>query len=183
MSELKNLGHERFAQEYVTSMLDPRLGLGVPNATQAAIRAGFSNGRANSAKVAACRMLARTDVSDRIAELERQQSQAWQQKRDLLIGSIIEKLWTVAFAGYREIELPDGRVASLEPSDSDPGQLLLNLEFPKESITSRKLRDVVKTRDQLRAYEILLKALDAFGEDDLPPLSGDEPEKMAVDIL
>lgn len=182
MGALDNLQHERFCQEYVTSMLDPSRGLGVPNASHAAIASGYSS-RGRCAKVTASKLLDRTDITDRIAELQLDQSAAWKDKRELLIGKIVSRLWDLAFSGIRTIELPDGRVASLEASGTDPDQLMLNLDFPKEVITSRKLRDVVKTSDQLRAYEMLLKILDAFGDDDLPPLTGDEPGKLAVDLV
>jgi len=183
MPELTNLRHERFAQEYVTSMLDPsHFGLGVPNATRAAMAAGFSKDNPRGAKVMASRLLCRTDVADRVEELSRQQAQAWQDRREQLIGAVVEKLWSIAFKGYREIELPDGRVASV--SEGEQGQLLLNMDFPKEDLGGvTRLRDVVKTSDQLRAYEMLLKVFEAFEADDLPPVTGDIPEKVQVDLL
>jgi phage terminase small subunit len=57
MAELENKKHERFCQEYIVDL----------NATQAAIRAGYSK---NTANEQGCRLLAKNNISARVNELQ-----------------------------------------------------------------------------------------------------------------
>jgi len=57
MAELENKKHEKFCQEYIIDL----------NATQAAVRAGYSK---NTANEQGCRLLAKSNISARVNELQ-----------------------------------------------------------------------------------------------------------------
>lgn|GEM_PF-1821716 len=86
MTTLDHPKHERFAQEYLVDL----------NATQAAIRAGYS---AASAHVTGCRLLGNTEIGARIAALRAE----LEARTGVTIARVLEELAVIAFASATDV--------------------------------------------------------------------------------
>lgn len=136
-----NAKHERFVAEYLIDL----------NATQAAIRAGYSEKTANRE---GSRLLSNADIAKAIAERkERQLATA-----DLTAARVLEELRRLAFADPRRLFDENGRLKPITDWSAEDAACLASFE-----ITSQKVKgsedDEWETVKKIRVWD-KTKALD-----------------------
>jgi len=117
MSALKNPKHERFCLEYVKDL----------NATQAAIRAGYS---AKTAKQIGSRLLTNVDVAARAAELQSKLTD----KLEITAERVLRETARLAFSDPRKYFNADGTVKRLVDLDDDAAAALASFESVEKAI-------------------------------------------------
>ena len=133
---------ERFCEEYLVDL----------NATQAAIRAGYS---AKSAARFAVELLNKTQVSEKISELRSQQSK----RTEITADRVLTELAVIAFADRTEIaKITEAGFVKFTPTDKLPAELKKIIVGIKEG----KFGIEVATADKVRALELLGKHLGIF---------------------
>lgn len=146
---------EQFCLEYLTDL----------NATQAAIRAGYSE---NTANEQGSRMLAKVNVQKRIAELQAERAERLQIQQD----DILRELASIAFASpahYMDVVRADGTSRILVKPTAEW------TEQQKAAVTSIKNTPngvEIRLSDKVKALELLGKHLGMFTgkKDDGPKL-------------
>lgn len=139
----------RFCEEYMIDL----------NATQAAIRAGYSPKTANEQ---AARLLANVSIQNRIAQLQAEQSR----RTGVSADRVVRELAKVAFVNAGD--LIDARTASLK-SDAAPDDLAA-----VQSVKVKGLEQEVKLADKLKALDLLGRHLGMFNG-----VSGDASDQLA----
>ena len=141
---------ERFCLEYLTDL----------NATQAAIRAGYSE---NTANEQGSRMLAKVNVQKRIAELQAERAERLQIQQD----DILRELASIAFASpahYMDVVQVDGTSRILVKPTAEW------TEQQKAAVTSIKNTPngvEIRLSDKVKALELLGKHLGMFNRKEL----------------
>lgn len=113
MPILKNQQHERFAREFAKDY----------NATQAAIRAGYAEGKA--ARTQGARLLANVDIKARIAELD----QKTLKQADITAERVMLELARLAFADERKLFDEKGNLKAPHTLDDDTAACVSSMEF------------------------------------------------------
>lgn len=141
---------EQFCLEYLTDL----------NATQAAIRAGYSESTANEQ---GSRMLAKVNVQKRIAELQAERAERLQIQQD----DILRELASIAFASpahYMDVVQVDGTSRILVKPTAEW------TEQQKAAVTSIKNTPngvEIRLSDKVKALELLGKHLGMFNRKEL----------------
>lgn len=145
---------ELFCQEYLIDL----------NATQAAIRAGYSE---NSAKEQGCENLTKPNIQERISELNqaRQEATGINQKR------VLEELAKVAFGDISNIFDESGALLNIHDIDPEVRGMIASVKsyeekavLGEETITQGTNREV-KCWDKLKALEMLGRHVGLFEKD------------------
>ena len=135
---------QRFVQEYVVDL----------NATQAAIRAGYS---AKGARVRGAELLANRNLRDALEAATEQRGL----RTELEADEVVRRLAIVAFANVSDfITWTDGEVRLRPSEDIDKAKLVA-----VHSITRGPHGVSIRLHDKLRALELLAKHLGMFRED------------------
>nr|DAL83133.1 MAG TPA: Terminase small subunit [Caudoviricetes sp.] len=132
----------RFCEEYMIDL----------NATQAAIRAGYSPKTANEQ---AARLLANVSIQNRIAQLQAEQSR----RTGVSADRVLRELAKVAFVNAGD--LIDARTASLK-SDAAPDDLAAVQSVKVKTFGEDGLEQEVKLADKLKALDLLGRHLGMF---------------------
>ncbi len=151
---------ERFVEEYLIDL----------NATQAAIRAGYSE---KTAKQTGCENLSKPDIAEAIAEAQKERSQRTSVTQDM----VVEELAKVGFSDIRKVARWGRSPVDEDSDNADPNGLGV---YPVELVPSELIDDdtaasvaevsltqtgiKVKTYDKLGALEKLGKHLGMFTE-------------------
>ena len=153
-----NEKQERFVREYVVDL----------NATQAAIRAGYSERTAYSQ---GSRLMGNMEVRDRVRELKEE----LQERTEITRDRLVEELSKVAFGDIRGVLSWDESKVTLRPSGLISDDDAASIAEVTESSTGVK----VKRADKIRAIDLLSKLLGFYDEKQAvgsaPSLVVDEP--------
>lgn len=133
---------ERFCEEYMIDL----------NATQAAIRAGYSPKTANEQ---AGRLLVNVSIQNRIAQLQAEQSR----RTGVSADRVVRELAKVAFVNAAD--LIDPKTASLK-SDASRDDLAAVQSVKVKMFGEDGLEQEVKLADKLRALDLLGKHLGMY---------------------
>lgn len=145
---------ERFCEEYMIDL----------NATQAAIRAGYSPKTANEQ---GSQLLAKLSIQNRIAQLQAEQSR----RTGVSTDRVVRELAKIAFVNAAD--LIDPKTASLK-SDASHDDLAAVQSVKVKTFGEDGLEQEVKLADKLRALDLLGKHLGMFNG-----LSGDTSDQLA----
>jgi phage terminase small subunit len=145
---------ERFCEEYMIDL----------NATQAAIRAGYSPKTANEQ---GSQLLAKLSIQNRIAQLQAEQSR----RTGVSTDRVVRELAKIAFVNAAD--LIDPKTASLK-SDASHDDLAAVQSVKVKTFGEDGLEQEVKLADKLRALDLLGKHLGMFNG-----ASGDTTDQLA----
>lgn len=145
---------ERFCEEYMIDL----------NATQAAIRAGYSPKTANEQ---GSQLLAKLSIQNRIAQLQAEQSR----RTGVSADRVVRELAKIAFVNAAD--LIDPKTASLK-SDVSHDDLAAVQSVKVKTFGEDGLEQEVKLADKLRALDLLGKHLGMFNG-----ASGDTTDQLA----
>ena len=145
---------ERFCEEYMIDL----------NATQAAIRAGYSPKTANEQ---GSQLLAKLSIQNRIAQLQAEQSR----RTGVSADRVVRELAKIAFVNAAD--LIDPKTASLK-SDASHDDLAAVQSVKVKTFGEDGLEQEVKLADKLRALDLLGKHLGMFNG-----ASGDTTDQLA----
>ena len=145
---------ERFCEEYMIDL----------NATQAAIRAGYSPKTANEQ---GSQLLAKLSIQNRIAQLQAEQSR----RTGVSTYRVVRELAKIAFVNAAD--LIDPKTASLK-SDASHDDLAAVQSVKVKTFGEDGLEQEVKLADKLRALDLLGKHLGMFNG-----ASGDTTDQLA----
>lgn len=133
---------QRFCEEYLVDL----------NATQAAIRAGYS---AKNAASIAVKLVNKSQVQERLSELRSRQSK----RTEITADRVLAELAVIAFADRTEIaKITESGFVKFTPTDKLPAELKKIIVGIKEG----KFGIEVATADKVRALELLGKHLGIF---------------------
>ena len=133
---------ERFCEEYMIDL----------NATQAAIRAGYSPRTANKQ---AGRLLVNVGIQNRIAQLQAEQSR----RTGVTADRVVRELAKIAFANASDLIDPETASVKLDASRDD---LAAIQSIKVKSFGEDGLEHEVKLADKLRALDLLGKHLGMY---------------------
>lgn len=150
MAEKLTPKQERFCNEYLIDL----------NATQAAIRAGYSE---LGARVEGHRLLTNANIQDFISELniERQESTGISAKR------VIEELAKIAFSDIREMLTVDNALADVKQLDDNVAGAISSVKITEDKSMGEVIGETkeIKLWDKLRALDSLGKHFGIFERD------------------
>ena len=146
---------ERFCEEYMIDL----------NATQAAIRAGYSSKTANEQ---AGRLLVNVSIQNRIAQLQAEQSR----RTGVSADRVVRELARIAFANASDLIDPETASVKLDASRDD---LAAVQSIKVKTFGEDGLEHEVKLADKLKALDLLGRHLGMFGG------AGDAVEGKAVE--
>lgn len=133
---------ERFCEEYMIDL----------NATQAAIRAGYSPKTANEQ---AARLLVNVSVQDRLAQLQAEQSR----RTGVSADRVVRELARIAFANASDLIDPETASVKLDASRDD----LAAIQSVKvKTFGEDGLEHEVKLADKLKALDLLGRHLGMY---------------------
>lgn len=142
MPGLKNPKRERFCREFVKDL----------NATQAAVRAGYS---ARTCVQQGSRLLTFVDVQRRIAELQRGIEKRAEVDADWVIGELVK----IAKADIRNFYRPDGSLKPIVELDDECAAALSGVEAVEQAgadgIVSQATLRKIKRWDRPKVLELL----------------------------
>lgn len=141
MPKLANEKHERFCQEYLIDL----------NATQAAIRAGYSE---KSARTTAARMLANDNIASRVQELFGER----EKRTGVTADRVVEELERLAFSDLRDaVEWGSSGVTLKESTElsRDAAAFVASVSEGKDGVT-------IKTHNKIAALKLLGEHLGLF---------------------
>ena len=133
---------DRFCEEYMIDL----------NATQAAIRAGYSP---KTAREQAPRLLANVSIQNRIAQLQAEQSR----RTGVSADRVVRELAKIAFANASDLIDPETASVKLDASRDD---LAAIQSIKVKSFGEDGLEHEVKLADRLRALDLLGKHLGMY---------------------
>ena len=154
MSKSKLTDKQRkFVDEYLIDL----------NATQAALRAGYSE---KTAKDIACENLAKPNIQELIQERTTER----QKRTEITQDMVLKGLAQVAFADHRNMFTPDGNLINITDLADDAAMSLAGFEVVtvrKEDRTAGEGSPVeyinkIKSNDRMKALELLGKHLVMF---------------------
>ncbi|NIV12904.1 MAG: terminase small subunit [Aliifodinibius sp.] len=140
---------EQFCQEYLIDL----------NATQAAIRAGYSE---RTAQEIGSENLSKPIIQTRVAELKKIRQKRVEVDQDKIVRMLLQ------MAGYdvRDIaEIDEDGTMTLKPSEQWPDDMVQSVQ----GISQGKFGISIKTADKARAIELLMRHLGMFKEDQHNP--------------
>lgn len=141
---------KRFCEEYIIDL----------NATQAAIKAGYSE---NSAAEIGCENLVKPNIQNYISFLneERQNATGITAKR------VIEELGKIAFSDIRELMTADNAVLDLKQVDDDTAGAISAIEVDEIRMEGMTIGETKKVKlwDKMRALDSLGKHFGLFEKD------------------
>lgn len=141
----------RFVAEYLKDL----------NATQAAIRAGYS---AKTANRIASRLLSKVDIAERVSEKQASQLEA----ADLTATRTLEEMRRLAFSNVRNLFDDHGNLKPIHTLSEEDAACLAGLEVVKKNITAGdgQMDTVIKVRvwDKPRTLEMLGKHFSVLTE-------------------
>lgn len=153
MSELTEK-QKRFCQEYVIDL----------NATQAAIRAGYSE---NSANEQGCQNLAKLNIQEYISQLQQSKSE----ELNITQNQVLKELMKVAFGDVKNYFDDLGRLIDINELENDVSGSIKSVtvqqektELKGESFISSSLKKI-ESYDKLKALEIINKMLGFYAKD------------------
>ena len=132
----------RFCEEYMIDL----------NATQAAIRAGYSPKTANEQ---AARLLANVSIQNRIAQLQAEQSR----RTGVSADRVVRELARIAFANASDLIDPETATVKLDASRDDFAAVQ---SIKVKSFGEDGLEHEVKLADKLKALDLLGRHLGMF---------------------
>lgn len=134
---------ERFCQEYMKDL----------NATQAAIRAGYSE---KTADPQGPRLLGKVRIKERIAELQ----EKLQKKTDITVERVLNELSYIAFSRPTDIADWDGDSLMLKDSDELPENAVASISEISCRTTEKGSKIVsAKTHSKIQALSMLMDHL------------------------
>lgn len=136
----------KFIQEYLVDL----------NATQAAIRAGYS---AKTADVAGARLLRNVKVQSEISKKQ----EKLQKKTEISVERVIQEYMRIAFLDPIKIWNEKGQIRSIHEMDEDTRRAIAGLEISSIGNTLETLKKI-KLWDKPKALESLAKQLGMFIE-------------------
>jgi len=137
---------QRFVEEYLIDL----------NATQAAIRAGYSK---KTARVIAAENLSKPNIQEAIQQAMKERSERTAVTQD----QIVQQLAKIAFHDIRDVVTWEGNKIRIRDSDEVDGTIIQEIQ---ESVSESGRTLKVKTNDRMKALELLAKHLGLF--DDAP---------------
>lgn len=144
----------RFCEEYVADL----------NATQAAVRAGYSVKTANEQ---GARLLANVSVSAEIARLQRERAA----RTEVTADRVLTELARVAFGDPRRMFAADGTLKPPAEWDDDTAAAVAGLDTEEEHTTGTDGKTSTATRtkklkrlDKLKALELIGRHLGMFAD-------------------
>lgn len=136
--------HRRFVAEYLKDL----------NATQAAIRAGYSPA---TAETAGWRLLRNQEIAARIAAGKAKQLKT----ADISATRTLEELRRLAFSDFGNLLSPDGKLQALADVLPEHRSTIASIKTTKKNLTSGDgvVEDVIEVKlwDKVRALEMLAK--------------------------
>ncbi len=168
MAELTDK-QERFCQEYLIDL----------NATQAAVRSGYS---ADTARSVGSENLTKPDIQARLSELNKERSEATgiTQKR------VLEEYAKIAFFDIREIFDVDGGLMNVKQMDNNSAGAIAAIKSTEEWGEDEEGRKTItgtvkeiKLFDKIRALDSLGKHLGLF-EKDNSQKAPDQPKQVII---
>lgn len=144
----------RFVEEYLVDL----------NATQAAIRAGYSE---DTARSIASENLSKPDIAEAIAAAQAERSKRTQVTQDM----VIQELARIGFSDLRKALTPDGHLIDPQDWDDDTAAAIASMEVVRRSNIGKDKDDPdepiefthkIKTWDKNSALEKLAKHLGMF---------------------
>lgn len=144
---------ERFCREYLVDL----------NATQAAIRAGYST---NSARSQACELLTNPNIERRIAELKAERAA----RTEITADDVVRELAKVGFASvgrFLDLSDPEAPCLTLEHATEDDLAAIERLDIEEvvedHGANRRRVRKIrIKLHDKLKALHDLALHTDVF---------------------
>jgi len=162
-----NPKQERFCQEYIIDL----------NATQAAIRSGYSK---KTAGQIAEQNLKKLEIQNRLRELQNSR----QQRTEITADMVVSELAKIAFFDIRKIFDTNGMLISPTELDDSTACAIASIKsrIEKQSGEPDDWAEVkeYKANDKLRALDMLGKHLGVFGSDKQPPKEGDKYNKRVT---
>ncbi|WP_019646187.1 terminase small subunit [Novispirillum itersonii] len=139
----------RFVDEYMIDL----------NATQAAIRAGYS---ARSAKTQGSHLMTRPEVQAAVAAAQAGRSR----RTEITADRVVEELARVAFFDLRRVFRPDGALIPVADLPEDVAAALAAVDLATVGKGEGAVEHIakIKTADKLRALENLARHLGMFRE-------------------
>lgn len=134
---------ERFAHEYIIDL----------NATQAAIRAGYSP---NTAQEQGSRLLSNVMILELIEQLKKKR----EIRTDITADRVLNELAKIAFSDLNKfVEVDDSGKIKVKPSNQVDGTVLSEIS---ESVTQNGRTKKVKLHDKMKALELIGRHLAMF---------------------
>lgn len=142
-----NEKQKRFAREYLIDR----------NATQAAIRAGYSE---RTAHAQGCRLLKHAEVQALVAG----KTEAIAAKLEITAERVLQEMARLAFGDIRKIFGPQGELLPIDQIDDDTAAGLAGVEFVTVNLGEGVVEHVakIKTVDKTKALEMLGRHLQLF---------------------
>lgn len=165
---LKNAQHERFCQEYLIDL----------NATQAAVRAGYS---VKTARSIGQRLLTIVDIDKRVASLMAEREKRTQITQDRVLAEFA----AIGFTNFTDLASWNEDTLSFTPSDELEENAKRSVKSVKSKRTIRKdesgetitVEMEVTQHDKLSALDKLAKHLNLYGE------HGDDSKRSGLDKM
>lgn len=138
-----NEKQKRFAQEYIIDL----------NATQAAIRAGYSEKTAN---VIGCENLSKPYIAEYVHTLIQERSK----RTEITADNVLKELAKIGFGNVKNLYDEDGILKHIQDLDEDTAATVQ--EITEESVGENITRRKYKTADKKASLELLGKHLKLF---------------------
>lgn len=153
-----------FVEEYIVDL----------NATQAAIRAGYS---ARSAVVTGARLLANANVAAAVQSLKDERSQ----RTEVTADRVLKALAAVAFGDVRALFNEDGNMIQPSKLSDEAASMVAGIEIVTSAKGDGEVERVakIKTNDRLRALELIGRHLSMFTDKLEVAATVDLVERMA----
>jgi phage terminase small subunit len=142
-----NFRQQRFAEEYLIDL----------NATQAAIRAGYSPKRADATGY---NLLRKAEIQAAIHEGR----QKIQNSTQVTVRRVVSELAISAFADPAELFTDTGELLSIHDMPEHVRRSISSIEIDSSGVATAKVSKV-KLNDKLRALDCLMKHLGGYMED------------------
>jgi phage terminase small subunit len=157
---------KRFCEEFLIDL----------NATQAAIRAGYSK---KTAKEQASRLLTNVNVESYLSERQQQ----LQADTGITQRRVLEEYAKIAFSDIRKFYTVDGALKPIHELDDESAAILAGVEVMEEKVSDPTSDEVIvvgqvkkiKTWDKVKALDSLARHLGMFGKDN-------EQKKVVVQV-